>query len=177
MGRLADNSWLLIALPNRSSYCWIATSVVDVRGTLNDVQIAAASILPPEPLNLQTEPPPAIIVQTEPPQPLDTTTPTISYRGIDPWEMYVSGCGGFDQKIRLTIEASDDGGIAAVETTWSIGSESGYVILNYVGASRYQGWFGPVNTKGTLYIFGSVVDNAGNWTPFQQNVTVKSCIE
>jgi hypothetical protein len=171
MGRLVDNTWFLIALPNHSSYCWMAVSVVDILGTLDNVPIVEAPALPPLP---QTESPP---VQTLPPQPIDTTPPTISYRGINPWEIYVAGCGGFDQKVTLTIEASDEGGIARVEATWSIGSESGTVVMNYVGANRYQGNFGPVNTVGVLVINGSVVDNAGNWTPFQQTVTVKNCIE
>jgi hypothetical protein len=41
----------------------------------------------------------------------------------------------------------------------------------------FTGEFGPFEAFGPLNIHGSVVDHAGNWTPFVHNITVEACIE
>ena len=106
----------------------------------------------------------------------DTTPPSISAVYAAPNVIYQQGCAGENQTVVLTVEAQDDRGIATVEAAWSIGSKSGSVTLNKVAKNRFEASIGPINAAGTLSIYGSVVDKAGNWTPFTLTVTVKCCI-
>ena len=108
---------------------------------------------------------------------VDVTHPTISYVGVNPDLIYLELCPGFEKITRLTVEATDEGGIEHIGAAWFIGTETGTVILNYVGASRYEVDIGPVNTTGILEIIGSAEDFAGNWTSFETQVTVKNCLE
>ena len=96
-GRLADNSWFLIALAGRSSNCWISAITVDVRGDPDSVQIVAA---PPPP---QQAPPP---VDVQPPAQVDTTPPGIYGAATDKSSM------GTSSQVRSNVLAVDDGGIS-----------------------------------------------------------------
>jgi len=163
-GRLADNSWLLIALTGRSSNCWIAASVVDVHGDRDTIQVAAAPPLP-------QEPPP---VQIEPPQPIDTTPPAIYGAGTDKQSMCAS------DKVTSNVVAYDEGGIYQVYATWSLTNTNGVIVeTGYVdytvlttANNAYTGVFGPFDYPGTLSINGTVVDNAGNSASFSQTITI-----
>ena len=74
------------------------------------------------------------------------------------------------------MEAIDIGGITSAEAAWAVSGEIGQSVLNYVGANRYQVTIGPFSKTGTLNIYGSVIDGAGNWTPFNISAEVICCI-
>jgi hypothetical protein len=173
VGRLANNSWLLIEHPERSLECWVAATIVKVTGDLDDVPVRQSPPLPQKPPAAEepAEAPPA-----EQPAETDTTPPIISSVWASPATIFQNGCSGEAQTTVLYVEALDISGIKNVEAAWSIGSESGSAALTFAGNSRYQATLGPFSTAGTLTIYGSVVDNAGNWTPFTINVTIKCCI-
>jgi uncharacterized protein YgiM (DUF1202 family) len=175
VGRSADNFWFVITPPDSNTSCWIAASLVTVEGELNGIGIWQP--LPPPEEPPEEEPPEeAPPPPPPPPPPEDTTPPTITSVSVSRSVIYQNYCSGYDQTTVLTVQAYDDGGIASAEAVWVIEGEFGTVILNYVGASRYQGLFGPVNDSGSMHIYGSVIDNAGNWTPFDIYVTVLCCV-
>jgi len=150
-GRLADNTWLLVHLLGRSLNCWIATSVVDVQGDLDEVAIVPAP-LPPAP------PPDADVL---PPEPIesDTTPPKFLSVGANP-----SAIGIACAPTTLTIAAAvgDDVGLSSVTAQWSIGGdESGEVAMS-LGGLGYWATIGPVHSEGTMRIRVVAVDTSGN---------------
>jgi hypothetical protein len=165
-GRLADNSWYQVRHPESQVECWVMAAIVGVSGSLDGVSVMPAPAAAEQPASEPQSPQPAA----------DTTAPTISAVYAAPNVIYQQGCAGETQTAVLTVEAQDDGGIATVEAAWSIGSKSGSVTLSKVAKNRFEATVGPINAAGTLSIYGSVVDKAGNWTPFILNVAVKCCI-
>ena len=164
-GRLQDNSWFLIALAGSSSNCWISAITVDVRGNLNDVQVATAP-LPP-----QQAPPPVDVL---PPAPIDTTPPGIYGSATDKSTIDASS------QVRSNVLAVDDGGISQVYATWTLVDYDGTVVesgtVNYAPIPSqpggYTGVFGSFNHSGTLNINGVVVDNAGNSASFSHSIPI-----
>jgi hypothetical protein len=180
-GRLSDNSWLLVALVGRSSNCWIAASILDVRGDLDTVTVAGASQPPASESSSADEPssaeePPAVDII--PPEPIDLTPPSFSNVAASPNTIWVNGCSG-DTTTAVIAVVSDESGISSVTAYWSVGGESGQV-----GLSEYAlGWgatLGPVSTKGTMNIYFVARDASNSNNAAQSsnvNVTVKHCIE
>ena len=169
IGRLSNNSWYLIIHPQSFVECWVSASIVTKSGDFGDVPIAKSPPLPESP------PPAAPDEPEQEPEP-DTTPPTITSVSINPGTIYQNGCSGFTQTATITVEVIDIGGISTVEAAWSIGSGSGTVVLSHAGGNTYQGTLGPFNTKGTVNIHGSAVDNSGNWTPFITTLVVDCCV-
>lgn len=165
-GRLADNSWYQVRHPDSQVECWVMAAIVGVSGSLDGVSVITGPAAAEQPAPEPPSPPPAA----------DTTPPSISAVYAAPNVVYQQGCAGETQTAVLTVEAQDDSGIATVEAAWSIGSKSGSVTLSKVAKNRFEAFIGPINAAGTLSIYGSVVDKAGNWTPFTLTVTVKCCI-
>lgn len=164
-GRLADNSWFLVALAGRSSNCWIAISTVNVRGNLDNIQVANA---PPPP---QQEPPP---VDVQPPASVDTTPPAIFGAATDRNSMCAS------DTVRSNVLTVDDGGISYVYASWTLTDNNGVVVesgsVNYAPIPSqpggYTAVFGSFSHSGTLTINGAVVDNAGNSAPFSHSIPI-----
>jgi hypothetical protein len=182
-GRLADNTWLLVHLVGRSQNCWIANSVLDVQGDLDDVAVVPAS-LPPV-----AEVPPAEEPSGDgesPPQPQgggewgqqpDTTPPNVAATTVDRQTM---SC---NQTVKSTVIALDDGGISSVYATWEftgLGGSPVFASGNKTYSLRNAAWhsyeakFGPLSNcaAGTLHIYGTAVDNAGLTTDFSQTVGI-----
>jgi len=162
-GRLADSSWLLIALVGRSSNCWVAASTVDVVGDLGEIEVVSAPAQP--------NPPP---VDVPPPASVDTTPPAIFGAATDKSSMCAS------DTIRSNVVAVDEGGIDYVYAEWNIINNSGTVVesgtVNYVPIPSqpggYTGVFGPFSHSGTLNINSVVVDKSGNSTSFSHSVPI-----
>ena len=153
-GRLADNSWLLIALLGSSSNCWISASVVEVQGDLTKVQLAAA----PQPPAAAEQPPPVDVL---PPGQIEIDSPPSFYK-ID---VARNACPA--NTVTVAAVVSDDKGVQGVVANWSLSSgESGQVNLG-------EGWLGYVatigpTTEGTMHIRMVARDTAGqlatsNW--------------
>ena len=64
-----------------------------------------------------------------------------------------------------------------MSAAWNLGSLSGTVPYFTSDGTTYVGTFGPVDQNGTMEVYGSVVDKAGNWTPFVHTITVQPCID
>jgi hypothetical protein len=169
IGRLSNNSWYLITHPQNFVECWVAASIVTKSGDFGGVPIAKSPQLP-------QGPPPEPLEEPEPEPETDTTPPTITSVQVNPGSIYQNGCSGFTQTATITVEVLDIGGISTVQAAWSIGSESGTIVLSHVGGNTYQGTIGPISTKGTVNIHGSAVDNSSNWTPFITTLVVDCCI-
>jgi uncharacterized protein YraI len=175
-GRLADNTWLLVSLVGRSSPCWVAASVVDVEGDLENAAVVPA---PPPPVAGQPaeeKPPDVDVIEPEPIE-ADTTPPTVAATAVDRQSM---SC---NQTVTSTVIALDDGGISGVRATWELTELGGapayasgnktYGLTNAAWHS-YEAEFGPFSgcAAGTLQIHGTVTDNAGLTTDFSQTVGI-----
>jgi hypothetical protein len=169
MGQSPSGDYLVVAEPEYGRICWIYTTLVDVVGDLTQV-----SIVQPPPLPVVEEPP------EEPPEPEpDTTDPFIVTITISPSTIKElgGGCYGDPRTSISTLNVYDEGGIATVSAAWFHGTDFGTVYYSTSDGSTFTGEFGPFETFGEVGINGSVVDNAGNWTPFVHNITVEACIE
>jgi uncharacterized protein YgiM (DUF1202 family) len=180
-GRLSDNSWLLIALADRSINCWIASSVADVRGDLGKIRVAAvppppATEPPPVDEPPPAEPPPPVDIL--PPEPIDNVPPSFSTVAASPNTIWVNGCPDVNTTAVVAV-VTDESGISSVTAHWSIGGESGQKSL----AEYALGWgatIGPVSTKGTMNIYfvaRDVSDSKNSATSNNVNVTVKHCVQ
>jgi uncharacterized protein YraI len=173
-GRLSDNSWLLIALAGRSSYCWIAASVANVSGDLSKVQTVAAGALPPvageqppaagqQPPAAGEEPPTGSVLEP-PPIVIDETAPTIASYDVQPRTIYTSdaGCASAAHTVRVAAAIGDDGGVRNVFAHWSLAGQAGDVTMP-LGNLAYYADMGPFNTAGTMQIYVVATDNSGNF--------------
>ncbi|MCJ7518754.1 MAG: Ig-like domain-containing protein [Anaerolineaceae bacterium] len=164
IGRLSDNTWYVVTHPDKQIECWVAANIVQLKGSLDGVSIRQPPALPVKP---PEEEPPA------PPEPeIDTKPPKIASVSLSPGTIYQQGCGGFTQTAVLTVDVIDLGGVAAVEAAWTGGS----IKLTHIGGYSYQATIGPISTLGSVLIYGSAVDNAGNWSPFSATLTVVCCV-
>lgn len=165
VGQSANTNWLILRPEGQSANCWIAAFLATVEGDLDQVAVI--------------EPPPPPVAEEEPEEPAppeeDTTPPELVSISINPTKIYKMDCSGEEITAESTIKAQDAGGIASLSAAWSIGSESGEVSYQPVGGTTYRAIYGPVSTSGTMDIYGSVVDKAGNWTPFTLNLVVSLC--
>ena len=181
-GRLADNTWLLIHLVGRSLNCWIATSVVDVQGDLDEVAVVPAPLPPvageppPEDQPAEEEPPEVDVIEPGPIE-VDKTPPNVAATTVDRQTMSCS------QTVTSTVIALDDGGISSVSATWEFtglggspvyGSGNKIYGLTNPAWHSYEATFGPLSNcaAGTLHIYGTVMDNAGLTTDFSQTVGI-----
>jgi hypothetical protein len=167
IGRISNNSWYLITHPQSFVECWVAASIVTKSGDFGSVSIEKSPQRP-------QGPPPEPLEEPEPES--DTTAPTIASVQVSPGTIYQSGCSSYTQTATISVEVLDIGGISTVQAAWSIGSESGTVVLSHAGGYTYQGTLGPFSAKGTVNIHGSAVDNSSNWTPFITTLVVDCCI-
>ena len=164
IGRLSDNTWYVVTHPDKPIECWVAANIVQLKGSLDGIGVRQPPALPVKP---PEEEPPA------PPAPeIDSKPPKIASVSLSPGTIYQQGCGGFAQTAVLTVDVIDLGGIATVETAWTGGS----VKLTHIGGYSYQATIGPISTLGSVLIYGSAVDKAGNWTPFSATLTVVCCV-
>ena len=168
VARLANNTWYLVTHPQSLMNCWVSASLVTTTGDFSNVPVQQPQIPQAQP--------PAQPPEEEPPAPpapeTDTNPPAIAYISISPTTIYQQGCGGFVQTAVLTVDVIDLGGVATVEAAWTDGS----VKLTHIGGYTYQATIGPISTKGSVLIYGSAVDKAGNWTPFSTTITVDCCV-
>jgi uncharacterized protein YraI len=181
-GRLADNSWLLVHLVGRSLNCWIATSVVDVQGDLDEVAVVSAPLPPvaeePPPADqpAEEEPPEVDVIEPEPIE-VDTTPPNVAATTVDRQTMSCS------QTVTSTVIALDDGGVSSVYATWEFTGVGGSPVyasgnktygLTNAAWHSYEATFGPLSgcAFGTLHIYGTAEDTAGLTTDFSQTVGI-----
>jgi len=164
-GRLADNSWWLVLLAGRSTNCWIAASVVDVEGDLNDVQIVAASELP-----AGGEPPSADVIES-PPIAVDSAPP--SFDNID---AALADCPS--RIVTVAAAVGDDIGLSSVTANWSMdGDGSGQVQLS-LGYLAYWATIDPGDAEGTMRVRILATDTSGNTaTSDWLLVGVQACID
>ena len=165
-GRLADNSWLLVALVGQSMNCWISASVVEVQGNLASVQVEVA---PPPPAVVE-QPPPAVNVL--PPAPVEVDA-SPSFSKIDAARDYCPA-----DTVTAAAIVSDDKGLGSVVANWSLSSgESGQVALG-MGELGYWATIGPLSTEGTLRIRIVATDTSGQSTTSNWLVLdFKQCID
>jgi hypothetical protein len=157
IGRLADNSWLLLRMES-GTQCWIAASVVDATG-LAEVPVAAA---PPPPVEVL---PPAE-VQT------DTTAPGFFSVAAGP-EVIGIACGPTTTTIAAAV--GDDVALASVTAHWSLAGKSGQAGMS-LGGLGYYTVLGPMSDEGTMSVYVVAVDTSGNSsTSSTMNVTVAYC--
>ncbi|TFG75377.1 MAG: hypothetical protein E4H23_10825 [Chrysiogenales bacterium] len=162
VGRLADNSWFLITLPDGSKNCWISAITVDTQGEIDRVGIVSAP------------PPPALPLVAEESPPVDTETPGIFGSATSKTSMCAS------DTINANVVAYDAGGIKKIYASWRItdsnGSElqSGYVEYHPIPSvnNGYTAELGSFSYPGTLQINGTVEDNAGNKAYFNNSITI-----
>jgi uncharacterized protein YraI len=169
IGRLSDNTWYVVMHPDKQIECWVAANIVQMKGSLNGIGIRQAPALPVKPPD---EEQPEEEQPAPPPPETDTKPPKIASVSMSPSTVYQQGCGGFAQTAVLTVDVIDLGGVAAVEAAWTGGS----VKLTHIGGYSYQAAIGPISTLGSVLIYGSAVDNAGNWSPFSATLTVECCV-
>lgn len=198
VGRSADKYWLVVSVEEESEECWIAANLVEVQGDIDTIAVVQPPPLPitdtptpsmtssptptetatptlthtPSPTPSQPPPPP-------PPPPPDTTPPTItSILIFFPNPIYHGNCPDDPTTSSYSLMGVyDESGIAHVEASWTLGDESGTVVFETADGTNFGAVFGPFYALGEVNMYGSVVDNAGNWTPFTGTLTVKSCIE
>jgi hypothetical protein len=157
-GRLADNTWLLVSLMGRSSQCWIAASVVEVQGDLDEVQAASAPPLPvaqepPPAEEPDDEAPPEVEVIEPEPIEIDNTAPT--FVAIDAALM---ACPS--RAVRVAAVVGDASGLSSVIAYWSViegGSGSGQLTLT-MGSLGYVGTIDPGISEGALQIYFGATD-------------------
>jgi hypothetical protein len=158
-GRLADNSWFLIALPDSSLNCWISSITVNTQGKVDEITIASAPPPPPP----EEESPPA-----------DTEPPGIFGSAPSKTTMCAS------DTVNSNVVTGDDGGIKKIFANWTIKNsggdvlESGYVEYGPITSmeNAYTAVLGNFTYSGTLTINGTVEDNAGNKAYFTNTVTI-----
>jgi len=169
IGRLSNNTWYVVTHPDKQIECWVAANIVQLTGSLDGIGIRQP---PPLPVKPPVEEPP----KEEPPAPpapeIDSKPPKIASISLSPGTIYQQGCGGFAQTAVLTVDVIDLGGVAAVEAAWTGGS----VKLTHIGGYSYRATIGPISTLGSVLIYGSAVDKAGNWSPFSATLTVVCCV-
>ena len=161
VGRLSDNSWFLVTLPQSSINCWVSAITVDIEGEVDQVSVVSAP------------PPPAPAVKEESP-PGDTEPPGIYGSATSKSSMCAS------DTINSNVVAYDEGGIKKIYATWRIknsgGSEleSGYIEYVPIPSvnNGYTAELGSFTYSGTLQINGTVEDNAGNKAYFTNSVTI-----
>ena len=159
VGRLADNSWFLIALPDSSLNCWISSITVNTQGKVDEITIASAPPPPPP----EEESPPA---DTEPPDIFGSAPSKTTMCASD--------------TVNSNVVTGDDGGIKKIFANWTINNsggdvlESGYVEYVPIPSVEY-GYTAELHGfsyTGTLTINGTVEDNAGNKAYFTHSVTI-----
>jgi len=170
--RLADNSWLMIALAGRSRNCWIAASTVNVSGNLDLVELAAA---PAEPPPSEGEPPAVDIL---PPDEIDASPPVIANIDVDPTAIITEGggCPSYPRTTTVAAAVGDASGLSEVTAYWHIGSvESGAAPLT-LGGFAYWTTIGPVHNAGTMEIYIYAQDTIGYSSQSGKlYVTVQDC--
>jgi len=170
IGRLADQSWFQVRLPDSSQICWIAANLLEF-----DPDLLAS--LPPvasPPLPVTAEP-----VVTDTPTP-DTVSPIISGVSTNPSLILTQGggCPAYSRTTIVQATVTDNVGVDLVQATWSVGAESGQISLFRADGDIFEGTVGPVNTVGTLNINVSARDAAGNSSSASAPaVTVQNCVE
>ncbi|MGD8865082.1 MAG: hypothetical protein PVI81_05785 [Anaerolineales bacterium] len=171
VGKSPDQYYLVVIEPTYDRQCWLATNLVDVTGNLAQVSVIQP---PPLPITVTVTSSP-----TTPAPPPDTNPPVITSITLSPSTITVSGggCAGEPRTSTSTLSIYEPGGISSVSASWTLGSLSGTVPYFTSDGTTYVGSFGPVDNHGTMEIYGSVVDKAGNWTPFVQSLTVQPCID
>jgi hypothetical protein len=175
VGKSPDQYYLVVAEPEHGRSCWLAANLVDIQGDLGQVSIIQPPTLPV--VEEPPEEPPPVEPPSEPPP--DTTDPIIVTITLSPSIVTVlgGGCVGDPRTSTSTLTIYEEGGISLVSAAWTLGAIGGTVNYSTSDGSTYNGVFGPVENHGTMNIYGSVVDNAGNWTPFVHTLTVQACIE
>ncbi|KAA3643197.1 MAG: hypothetical protein DWQ07_22020 [Chloroflexi bacterium] len=181
-GRDNLNQWLLITAPDTGKACWIAASLGDIEGDLDDVAILAT---PEPPVVTATEESPPDANQpppdpnNPPPSGPDTTPPVIQSTDVSPTSILTdsTGCPSYSRTTLVTATVTDDVGISSVVASWGVGGESGQVNLTSAGGNSYEGQIGPVNSTGTMTITIVVQDAAGNNAQTGAlSVDVQNCI-
>ena len=175
VGKSPDGYYLVVIEPTNGRECWLAANLIDVRGNLSEI-----SVIQPPPLPAPPTPIPSPTPSRPPPPPTpDTTAPVITSITLYPSTITVSGsgCSGEPRTSTSTLSIYEPGGISSVSAAWNLGSLSGTVPYFTSDGTTYVGTFGPVDQNGTMEVYGSVVDKAGNWTPFVHTITVQPCID
>ena len=177
------NDWVLITAPDTGKACWIAASLGDIEGVLDDVAIVATPVPPLPTATIQGAPPDPNQLPPDsnnpPPAGPDTTPPVIQSANVSPASILTpgGGCSSSPRTATVTVVAMDPGGIAHATVFWNLAGDSGQATLTFIGGDTWQGEAGPVSKTGTLNLFVNVEDNAGNDVlSGVLTVQVQSCI-
>lgn len=167
LGRLADQSWIQVQLPETVYICWIAANQLIFDPGLLDT--LPAVVPPPLPVPIITDTP-------EP----DTTPPAIGGLSTDPSLILTQsgGCPTYSRTTTVQATVTDNVGVNLVSANWNVGGQSGQITLFRADGNIFEGDIGPVNNTGTLNITVSAWDVAGNSSStIAPSVTVQNCIE
>ncbi len=170
IGKLADQSWIQVQLPEGSQICWIAANLLEFGPNL----LANLPPVAPPPPPITAEP-----IVTDTPTP-DTVSPNISGVNSDPSSILTQGggCPAYSRTTIVQATVTDNVGVDLVQATWSVGGESGQISLFRADGDTFEGTVGPVNSVGTLNINVTARDEAGNSSSASAPaVTVQNCIE
>lgn len=132
------------------------------------------TLVPPSPTPENTSPAPP------PPPPPDTQPPDITIYSVAPTQILTQGGGCSDdpRTAKVTVIATDSGGIASATVFWNVSGDTGDAPLAFIGSDSYQGLVGPVNKTGTMSLFVTVTDQSGNSAlTGVMNVEVQNCIQ
>jgi len=166
LGKLADESWFQVQMPETLYICWIAADQLDFDPGLLDTIPAV-------------DPPPLPVIITDTPTP-DTIGPVVGGLSTDPSLILTQsgGCPAYSRTTTVQATVTDNVGVTLVNASWNVGGQSGQVSLVRVDGNIFQGVIGPVNNTGTLNITVSAWDGAGNSSSAgAPSVTVQNCIE
>jgi uncharacterized protein YraI len=182
-GRLSDNSWLLVALVGRSSNCWIAASILDVRGDLDTVTVAGASQPSANEPPSADEPPSAEEPSTGDvisPETIDTTPPGIFGAATNKSSMCSS-----EIVTANVVTGDEESPVQRVFANWILTGptgnqvESGYEEFAPISGQPYgyTAQFGPFGNVGTLTINGTIENSLSPPLSayFTLTVTISPC--
>jgi len=167
LGRLENQSWIQVEMPETAYICWIAANQL-----IFDPDLLAT-------LPAVNPPPLPVTIVTDTPTP-DTSAPAISALTSDPSSILTEsgGCSSYSRTTTVQATVTDNLTVTQVTASWNVGGQSGQASLNRVDGNIFQGIIGPVNNTGTLNITVSARDGAGNTnSAVAPSVTVQNCIE
>jgi hypothetical protein len=167
LGRLANQSWIQVEMPETLYICWIAANQLEFDPGLLDT--LPAVVPPPLPVTIITDTPTP-----------DLTPPGIGSLSTNPSSILTdgSGCSTYSRTTTVQATVTDNVGVNTVTASWNVGGQSGQISLFRADGDIFQGDVGPVNNTGTLNITVSAWDVAGNSNSASApGVTVQNCIE
>lgn len=156
-GRIKNETWWWVLIPNSSGHCWISDVTVEVIGEASCVAIKTP---PPTPLPPDSEPPVIDIIHYD---------PTSLSIGVE--------CPGAPDTVDVIASVSDESEIGSMIAYWEIGGQGHQTSMEKVDDFTYSATVGPVSSTGELFIEvrgEDVRGNTGKSAPVY--ITVSKCI-